>query len=222
MSDGEVKPGRCCNTRARSASGLKDPQDFVGVHHFGFQVDDLKERAEGRSRRPAASFFFDLGEEGDEGFRAQVQGSRRHHLRHQRHRLDDDVEQGSGSGHRARRLAPAAQRSPTPGAAIPWLVPSRRRGSHEFLGGLDLLRCHAVSRQGVEAALVPTPRRPRRRQRVIDEGPGRGFAGMPTPRSHKVGIGELCSRVLLSIAACRKYPAARGRIGPAGRHRALR
>src|SRR5581483_2859160 len=42
MSDGEVNLA-LLQYKSEVGSGLKDPQDFVGVHHFGFQVDDLKE-----------------------------------------------------------------------------------------------------------------------------------------------------------------------------------
>jgi predicted enzyme related to lactoylglutathione lyase len=66
MSDGEVNLA-LLQYKSEVGSGLKDPQAFVGVHHFGFQVDDLKE---GQTAIEAAGgeFFFDLGEEGDEGF----------------------------------------------------------------------------------------------------------------------------------------------------------
>src|SRR6266446_3426945 len=42
MSDGEVNLA-LLQYKSEVGSGLKEPQDFVGVHHFGFQVDDLKE-----------------------------------------------------------------------------------------------------------------------------------------------------------------------------------
>ena len=66
MSDGEVNLA-LLQYKSEAGSGLKDPNAFVGVHHFGFQVDDLKE---GQQAIEAAGgeFFFDLGEEGDEGF----------------------------------------------------------------------------------------------------------------------------------------------------------
>jgi lactoylglutathione lyase len=66
MSDGEVNLA-LLQYKSEVGSGLKDTQAFVGVHHFGFQVDDLKE---GQKAIEAAGgeFFFDLGEEGDEGF----------------------------------------------------------------------------------------------------------------------------------------------------------
>src|SRR3982075_973683 len=66
MSDGEVNLA-LLQYKTELGSGLKDPQAFVGLHHFGFQVDDLKE---GQAAVEAAGgeFFFDLGKEGDEGF----------------------------------------------------------------------------------------------------------------------------------------------------------
>ena len=66
MSDGEVNLA-LLQYKSEVGSGLKDPQAFVGIHHFGFQVDDLKD---GQAAIEAAGgeFFFDLGKEGDEGF----------------------------------------------------------------------------------------------------------------------------------------------------------
>jgi len=66
MSDGEVNLA-LLQYKSEVGSGLKDPQDFVGVHHFGFQVDDLKE-GQTAIESAGGEFFFDLGEEGDEGF----------------------------------------------------------------------------------------------------------------------------------------------------------
>jgi catechol 2,3-dioxygenase-like lactoylglutathione lyase family enzyme len=66
MSDGEVNLA-LLQYKSETGSGLKDPQNFVGIHHFGFQLDNLKE---GQAAIEAAGgeFFFDLGEEGDDGF----------------------------------------------------------------------------------------------------------------------------------------------------------
>src|ERR671930_624187 len=41
-------------------SGLKDAANFVGGHHFGFQVDDL-EAAKKRAEAAGGKFFFTLG-----------------------------------------------------------------------------------------------------------------------------------------------------------------
>lgn len=43
------------------ASDLKEPGEFVGAHHFGFQVDDLVE-AQKRIEAHGGKFFFDLGD----------------------------------------------------------------------------------------------------------------------------------------------------------------
>jgi predicted enzyme related to lactoylglutathione lyase len=48
------------NYRGERGSGLQDAKNFVGAHHFGFQVDDMA----GTQRRIEAAggkFFFDLG-----------------------------------------------------------------------------------------------------------------------------------------------------------------
>ena len=66
MSDGEINLA-LLQYKSEVGSGLKDPQDFVGIHHFGFQVDDLKEEQK-QIEGAGGEFFFDLGEEDDEGF----------------------------------------------------------------------------------------------------------------------------------------------------------
>ena len=53
MSDGHVNLA-LLQYKGETGSGLKDPGGFVGVHHFGFQVDDLSKQQK-RSRPPAAS-----------------------------------------------------------------------------------------------------------------------------------------------------------------------
>jgi predicted enzyme related to lactoylglutathione lyase len=45
-------------------SGLKNASTFVGAHHFGFQVDDLKE-AQKRIEAAGGQFFFDLGNDAE-------------------------------------------------------------------------------------------------------------------------------------------------------------
>jgi len=66
LSDGVVNLA-LLQYRSETGSGLKDPNAFVGAHHFGFVVDDL---AEAREKIEAAggTYFFDLGKEGEEGF----------------------------------------------------------------------------------------------------------------------------------------------------------
>ena len=66
MSDGEVNLA-LLQYKGEVGSGLKDPNSFVGVHHFGFQADDLKAQ-QAAIEAAGGEFFFDLGEEGDEGF----------------------------------------------------------------------------------------------------------------------------------------------------------
>jgi catechol 2,3-dioxygenase-like lactoylglutathione lyase family enzyme len=66
MSDGEVNLA-LLQYKSEVGSGLKDPQAFVGIHHFGFQVDDLKD-GQTAIEQAGGEFFFDLGKEGDEGF----------------------------------------------------------------------------------------------------------------------------------------------------------
>jgi predicted enzyme related to lactoylglutathione lyase len=66
MSDGEVNLA-LLQYKGETGSGLKDAANFVGIHHFGFQVDNLKE-GQAAIENAGGEFFFDLGKEGDEGF----------------------------------------------------------------------------------------------------------------------------------------------------------
>ena len=50
------------NYKGERGSGLKNWKEFVGAHHFGFQVDDLAE-TEKRIEAHGGKFFFDLGDE---------------------------------------------------------------------------------------------------------------------------------------------------------------
>ena len=45
-------------------SGLEDAKNFVGAHHFGFQVDDLAD-AQKRIEAACGTFFFDLGNDAE-------------------------------------------------------------------------------------------------------------------------------------------------------------
>lgn len=45
-------------------SGLPDAKNFVGAHHFGFQVDDLASTQQ-RIEAAGGTFFFDLGDNPD-------------------------------------------------------------------------------------------------------------------------------------------------------------
>jgi lactoylglutathione lyase len=66
MSDGEINLA-LLQYKGETGSGLKDAANFVGIHHFGFQVDNLQE-GQAAIERAGGEFFFDLGKEGDEGF----------------------------------------------------------------------------------------------------------------------------------------------------------
>jgi predicted enzyme related to lactoylglutathione lyase len=66
MSDGEINLA-LLQYKGESGSDLKDPGSFVGIHHFGFQVDDLHAQ-QAMIEHAGGKFFYDLGEEGDEGF----------------------------------------------------------------------------------------------------------------------------------------------------------
>jgi catechol 2,3-dioxygenase-like lactoylglutathione lyase family enzyme len=55
------------NYKGERGSGLKNWQEFVGAHHFGFQVDDLAETQK-RIEAARGKFFFDLGHEEKENF----------------------------------------------------------------------------------------------------------------------------------------------------------
>jgi catechol 2,3-dioxygenase-like lactoylglutathione lyase family enzyme len=48
------------NYKGERGSGLKNFKDFVGAHHFGFQVDDLAETQK-KIEAMGGQFFFDLG-----------------------------------------------------------------------------------------------------------------------------------------------------------------
>jgi predicted enzyme related to lactoylglutathione lyase len=66
MSDGEINLA-LLQYKSEVGSGLKDPGSFVGIHHFGFQVDDLQQ-TQAEIENAGGEFFFDLGKEDDEGF----------------------------------------------------------------------------------------------------------------------------------------------------------
>jgi catechol 2,3-dioxygenase-like lactoylglutathione lyase family enzyme len=66
MSDGHVNLA-LLQYKGETGSGLKDAAGFVGVHHFGFQVDDFGERQK-KIEQAGGKFFFDLGTPDDEDF----------------------------------------------------------------------------------------------------------------------------------------------------------
>jgi catechol 2,3-dioxygenase-like lactoylglutathione lyase family enzyme len=63
MTDGVVNLALLHYTGERG-SGLKDAKSFIGPHHFGFQVDDLKE-AQSQIEAAGGQFFFDLGDDAE-------------------------------------------------------------------------------------------------------------------------------------------------------------
>jgi catechol 2,3-dioxygenase-like lactoylglutathione lyase family enzyme len=66
MSDGQVNLA-LLQYKSEVGSGLKDPSEFVGIHHFGFQCDDFEEQQK-RIEKAGGKFFFDLGDPDDDDF----------------------------------------------------------------------------------------------------------------------------------------------------------
>ena len=66
MSDGEVNLA-LLQYKSEVGSGLKKPGEFVGIHHFGFQCDDL-EKQQKQIEKAGGQFFFDLGDPDDDDF----------------------------------------------------------------------------------------------------------------------------------------------------------
>jgi hypothetical protein len=66
MSDGEINLA-LLQYKSEVGSGLKDPNAFVGIHHFGFQCDDL-EAQQKKIEAAGGRFFFDLGDPDDDDF----------------------------------------------------------------------------------------------------------------------------------------------------------
>ena len=64
LSDGVINLA-LLKYKGESGSGLKDAADFVGAHHFGFQVDDL-EAAKKKIEAAGGKFFFTLGKSKEE------------------------------------------------------------------------------------------------------------------------------------------------------------
>ena len=60
LSDGVVNLA-LLKYKGERGSGLANAESFVGAHHFGFIVDDMKE-AEKRIEGAGGKFFFQLGE----------------------------------------------------------------------------------------------------------------------------------------------------------------
>ena len=66
LSDGVINLA-LLNYKGERGSGLKNWKDFVGAHHFGFQVDDLAETQK-KIEALGGKFFFDLGDAEKENF----------------------------------------------------------------------------------------------------------------------------------------------------------
>jgi predicted enzyme related to lactoylglutathione lyase len=66
MTDGVVNLA-LLHYAGERGSGLKDAKNFVGPHHFGFQVDDLQE-AQKQIEAAGGTFFFDLGDVDKDNF----------------------------------------------------------------------------------------------------------------------------------------------------------
>jgi predicted enzyme related to lactoylglutathione lyase len=64
MSDGEVNIA-LLQYKGEEGSGV--PKGWVGIHHFGFQCDDLPAQ-QNKVEQAGAEFFYDLGKPEDEGF----------------------------------------------------------------------------------------------------------------------------------------------------------
>ncbi|MEJ0068797.1 MAG: VOC family protein [Pseudomonadota bacterium] len=61
LSDGVINLA-LLNYVGKRGSGLDDAKNFVGAHHFGFQVDDIA-AAQERIEAAGGTFFFDLGDD---------------------------------------------------------------------------------------------------------------------------------------------------------------
>jgi predicted enzyme related to lactoylglutathione lyase len=64
LSDGEIN---LALLQYKSEVGSGMPKGFVGIHHFGFQCDDLPAQQK-KVEAAGGEFFFDLGEPEDDGF----------------------------------------------------------------------------------------------------------------------------------------------------------
>ena len=66
MSDGEINLA-LLQYKSEVGSGIKNPGEFVGIHHFGFQCDDLEQQQK-QIEKAGGNFFFDLGDPDDDDF----------------------------------------------------------------------------------------------------------------------------------------------------------
>lgn len=63
LSDGVINLA-LLNYFGKRGSGLDDAKNYVGAHHFGFQVDDLAETQK-KIEAAGGKFFFDLGNDAE-------------------------------------------------------------------------------------------------------------------------------------------------------------
>ena len=63
LSDGVINLA-LLNYKGSRGSGLEDAKNFVGAHHFGFQVDDI-EKTQKKIEALGGKFFFDLGNDAE-------------------------------------------------------------------------------------------------------------------------------------------------------------
>jgi lactoylglutathione lyase len=63
LSDGVINLA-LLNYFGKRGSGLDDARNYVGAHHFGFQVDDLAETQK-KIEALGGKFFFDLGDDAE-------------------------------------------------------------------------------------------------------------------------------------------------------------
>ena len=66
MSDGDINLA-LLQYKSEVGSGLKNAADFVGIHHFGFQCDDIEQQQK-QIEEAGGKFFFDLGDPDDDDF----------------------------------------------------------------------------------------------------------------------------------------------------------
>src|SRR5580692_8805958 len=66
MSDGEINLA-LLQYKSETGSGLKNAGEFVGIHHFGFQCDDI-EKQQKQIEAAGGEFFYDLGDPDDDDF----------------------------------------------------------------------------------------------------------------------------------------------------------
>ena len=107
MSDGEVNLA-LLQYKGEEGSGV--PKGWTGIHHFGFQCDDLPAQQK-QIEKAGGKFFYDLGDPARRRLRAQVQRPERHRVRHQLEGLAAHQGQGEERQGRATPEKPATKRA---------------------------------------------------------------------------------------------------------------